>query len=196
VPALGERLRLSGAKAVFCADITYRKGNDVPLKPIVDEAVEAAGSVQHVVVLRCGAAEPAMRAGRDIFWEEFLAGAQGHSGGAEWLESNEPLFILATPGTTATPKLAVHAHGGYQVYIHATGDWVFGLREDDVWWSTSDIGALTKFPTHPASQPQMGQGGTGEGHTHVAERECRRIVQVIHHGQQLVPRTTGPGAHL
>src|SRR5206468_6356536 len=52
----------------------------------------------------------------------------------------EPAYILPTSGTTAKPKLAVHAHGPYQVHVHATGDWVFGLREDDVWWSTSDIG--------------------------------------------------------
>jgi acetyl-CoA synthetase len=138
--ALGERLRLSGATAVFCADITWRKGNDVSLKPIVDEAVADCASVRHVVVLRRGDADPEMRPGRDIFWEEFLAGAAGHSGEVGWLESNEPVFILATSGTTARPKLAVHTHGGYQVYVHAMGDWVFGLREDDVWWSTSDIG--------------------------------------------------------
>ena len=56
------------------------------------------------------------------------------------MESNEPAFILATSGTTAKPKLAVHTHGGYQVYIHSMGKWVFGLKPDDVWWSTSDIG--------------------------------------------------------
>jgi acetyl-CoA synthetase len=138
--ALRDRITLAAAKVLFCADVTYRKGNDVPLKPIVDEAIPAAGSVGRVVVLRRGDAEPAMRPGRDIYWEEFLAGADGHSGDVEWLEANEPAFILATSGTTATPKLAVHAHGGYQVYIHATGDWVFGLGQDDMWWSTSDIG--------------------------------------------------------
>jgi acetyl-CoA synthetase len=56
------------------------------------------------------------------------------------VESNEPAFILATSGTTAKPKLAVHKHGGYQVHIHSMGSWVFGLRDTDVWWSTSDIG--------------------------------------------------------
>ncbi|HYM66594.1 MAG TPA: AMP-binding protein, partial [Patescibacteria group bacterium] len=58
----------------------------------------------------------------------------------EWVESNEPAYILATSGTTAKPKLAVHTQGGYQVYIHSMGDWVFGLNRQDVWWSTSDIG--------------------------------------------------------
>ncbi len=138
--ALAERVKMAEAKAVFCADITYRKGRDVPLKGIVDDAVAGAGSVKHVVVLRRGGDEPAMVRGRDMFWGEFLALAKGHSAEVEWMESNEPLYILATSGTTARPKLAVHAHGGYQVFIHATGEWVFGLRQDDVWWSTSDIG--------------------------------------------------------
>jgi acetyl-CoA synthetase len=98
------------------------------------------------MVLLCrGADEPAMRPGRDISWEEFLAGAGGRSGEAEWLEANEPVFILATSGTTATQKLAVHVRGGYQVYIHATGHWVFGLGEGDVWWSTSDIGRVVGY---------------------------------------------------
>ena len=56
------------------------------------------------------------------------------------MEANEPAFILATSGTTATPKLAVHTHGGYQVHIHSMGQWLFGLKPTDVWWSTSDIG--------------------------------------------------------
>ena len=56
------------------------------------------------------------------------------------MEANDPAFILATSGTTARPKLAVHVHGGYQVGIHSMGNWCFGLRPTDVWWSTSDIG--------------------------------------------------------
>ena len=137
--ALGERVRLAGAKAVFCADLTWRKGREVPLKGIVDEAL-AGSDVASVVVLRRGAAPPAMTPGRDVEWGEFLALADGRSGDHEELESNEPAFILATSGTTAKPKLAVHAHGGYQVHVHAMGQWMFGLSERDVWWSTSDIG--------------------------------------------------------
>src|SRR6185312_14645173 len=56
------------------------------------------------------------------------------------MEANEPAFILATSGTTARPKLAVHTHGGYQVHVVATGRWCFGLKPSDVWWATSDIG--------------------------------------------------------
>jgi acetyl-CoA synthetase len=62
--------------------MTYRKGNDVPLKQIVDEPTETCPSVEHVVMLRRGTKEPAMHDGRDIYWDEFLAGAEGHSGAA------------------------------------------------------------------------------------------------------------------
>jgi acetyl-CoA synthetase len=137
--ALGDRLRLSEAKALFCADITYRKGKDVPLKGIVDEALQAAPSVRSVPVWRRQPNTP-MTQGRDIDWQQFLEGGVGQSDAVEWLEANEPAFILATSGTTAKPKLAVHTHGPFAVYILAMGEWVFGLSQDDVWWSTSDIG--------------------------------------------------------
>jgi len=138
--ALADRIVASGSKAVFTADITYRKGNDVPLKGIVDEAVRQAGDVvEHVVVLQ---RSPSTRltSDKEITWADFLAAGSGHSGAHVEMESNEPAFILATSGTTARPKLAVHAHGGYQVHIHSMGQWVFGLRSGEVWWSTSDIG--------------------------------------------------------
>jgi acetyl-CoA synthetase len=139
--ALRDRLEMAGARVLFCSDLTYRKGRDVPLKGIVDEALAAgAPGVEKVVVHRRGGAEPPMTAGRDATWSDFLALAAGQPDHVEWLESNEPAYILATSGTTAKPKLAVHTHGGYQVFIHSMGDWVFGLRENDVWWSTSDIG--------------------------------------------------------
>ena len=73
-------------------------------------------------------------------WEAFLEHAGDHSGAHTHMEANEPAFILATSGTTARPKLAIHTHGGYQVHIASMGRWCFGLKPDDVWWSTSDIG--------------------------------------------------------
>jgi acetyl-CoA synthetase len=141
--ALGDRIRASGSTAVFTCNVTYRKGKDVRLKEIVDAALDLEGQphdVRHVVVLdRTPAAAP-MRAGRDISWEDFLARGEGRSGAHEEMESNEPAFILATSGTTAKPKLAVHTQGGYQVHVAAMGKMCFGMRAGEIWWSTSDIG--------------------------------------------------------
>ncbi len=138
--ALGDRIRASGSRLVFTADVTYRKGKNTDLKWIVDEALQAGSDVEHVIVLKRTAAETPWVPGRDMSWEEFLSRADGHSGDYVPMESNETAFILATSGTTASPKLAVHTHGGYQVHIHSMGKWLFALKPTDVWWSTSDIG--------------------------------------------------------
>jgi hypothetical protein len=73
-------------------------------------------------------------------WGRFLALGEGADGSHVPLEANEPAYILATSGTTAKPKLAVHTQGGYQVGIHAMGRVCFGMKPEDIWWSTSDIG--------------------------------------------------------
>ncbi len=140
--ALGDRVRASGSRLVFTADVTYRKGKNTDLKWIVDEALQTGGSsnVEHVIVLKRTGAETPWTPGRDISWEDFLSRADGQSGDFVPMEANEPAFILATSGTTATPKLAIHTHGGYQVHIHSMGKWLFALKPTDVWWSTSDIG--------------------------------------------------------
>ncbi len=139
--ALADRIDASGSRLVFCADVTYRKGTDVPLKGIVDEALElAGGSVEHVVLLRRAEEHPPLAPGRDLLWEDFLARGEGGDGSYVALEANEPCWILATSGTTAKPKLTVQRHGGYAVGIHAMARWCFGMRPGDVWWSTSDIG--------------------------------------------------------
>ncbi|MBI4788356.1 MAG: acetate--CoA ligase [Chloroflexi bacterium] len=138
--ALADRVQASGSRLLFTADITFRKGKDVPLKGIVDEALAATNSVEKVIVLNRANGDTAMQAGRDIAWEEFLQRGAGQDSRHVEMEANEPAFILATSGTTAKPKLAIHTHGGYQVHIHSMGKWVFGLKPTDVWWSTSDIG--------------------------------------------------------
>ena len=141
--ALADRISASGSRVVFTSDVTYRKGKNVPLKPLVDDALQVVGEgemVEHVVVLARSDERCAMEEGRDITWEAFLAGGKGQSD--EWMsmEANEPAFILATSGTTAKPKLAVHTHGGYQVHVVSMGRWCFGLKPTDIWWATSDIG--------------------------------------------------------
>ena len=139
--ALGDRIAASGSKLVVTADVTWRKGKEVRLEEIVDAALDEQDvtEVEHVVVLRRGD-EPPRMGPRHVDWGEFLANGVGRSGDHVEMEANEPLFILATSGTTGKPKLAVHVHGGYQVHVHAMGRWCFALRPDDVWWSTSDIG--------------------------------------------------------
>jgi len=139
--ALGDRIRASSSRAVFISDITYRKGKDVPLKGIADEALaKGEHAVEHVVLLKRNSEAVMMHAPRDILWDEFLARGQNQNGHAVPMEANAPAFILATSGTTARPKLAVHTHGAYQVWMVSQGRWTFGLTPNDVWWSTSDIG--------------------------------------------------------
>ena len=139
--ALSERVGLAGARVILAADITWRKGKEVQLKEITDEAVTKLGSlVEHVVVLQRGNTPCTMVAGRDLTWPEFLEKGRGQRTDHEVMEANEPAYILATSGTTARPKLAMHSHGAYQVGIYSAGQWCFGLKPTDVWWSTSDIG--------------------------------------------------------
>ncbi len=139
--ALSERIRLAGAKVLLTSDVTYRKGKDTLLLEIVEAALAQPDMpIEKVVILPRRSEPPALRPGRDLLWKDFLALGPGQSDAYEPMEANEPAYILATSGTTAKPKLAVHVHGGYSVWIHSTAQWVFGLRPDDVWWSTSDIG--------------------------------------------------------
>jgi len=138
--ALCDRVHASGSRFVFTADVTYRRGKEIPLKGIVDEAVQGSEIVENVVVLRRSAEECSMTEGRDLTWDEFLGKGEGHSGEHVVMESNEPAFILATSGTTAKPKLAVHTHGGYAVHVTAMARWCYGLEPGEVWWSGSDIG--------------------------------------------------------
>jgi acetyl-CoA synthetase len=146
--ALGDRIRASGSRLVIATDLTYRKGKDVPLEGIVDAALaEDRGLVERVVVVRRGS-RPTPQGGSagqiagpsKLDWDAFLAGGVGYDDRHEEMEANEPAYILATSGTTAKPKLAVHCHGGYQVHIAAMGEWLMGLRAGEVWWSMSDIG--------------------------------------------------------
>ena len=142
--ALADRIQASGSRLVFTADITYRKGKHVRLKEIVDQAIESGGASDSpavtVVVLQRGNEPAPMAAGRDLTWDEFVGAAAGHDSDCARMEANDPAYILATSGTTARPKLAIHTHGGYQVHIFSMGRWCFGLKPADVWWATSDIG--------------------------------------------------------
>ena len=138
--ALADRIEDAEPKVIVTADVGYRRGGTVNLKEVVDEAVKAAGkSVEKVIVLKRNAKDLPLISGRDLLWEEAVEKGSG-VGEVEKMGADEPLFILYTSGTMAKPKGTVQTHGGYQVYIYAMGKWVYGMNENDMWWSTSDIG--------------------------------------------------------
>ncbi|MHB8918934.1 MAG: acyl-CoA synthetase, partial [Desulfocucumaceae bacterium] len=141
--AVSDRLKISGTRYVLAQDEGSRRGKPVDLKKIVDEGLDMCPEdlILKVAVLRKNFERtPNMKEGRDIYWEEFLAGGKGMSQDYELMESNEPLFLLPTSGTTAKPKVTVQKHGGYQMYVYCMGQWIYGLKEEDVWFCTSDIG--------------------------------------------------------
>jgi acetyl-CoA synthetase len=142
--ALRERIRDSGSVLVVTADGGWRRGQVVPLKQNVDEALKGVGSVKSVLVVkRVGdrAAAP-LTEGRDRWWHDVVS-QQPDACEPEAMESEDLLFLLYTSGTTGKPKGIVHTTGGYLVGTAATTRWVFDLKDDDVYWCTADIGWVT-----------------------------------------------------
>jgi acetyl-CoA synthetase len=142
--ALKERINDSGSVLVVTADGGWRRGQVVPLKQNVDEALKGTPSVKHVLVLRRIGDRSAARLtpGRDRWWHEVVP-SQPDACEPEAMESEDLLFLLYTSGTTGKPKGIVHTTGGYLTGVAATSRWVFDLKDDDVYWCTADIGWVT-----------------------------------------------------
>jgi acetyl-CoA synthetase len=143
--AIVDRVNDSECVALLTQDISYRRGTEVRLKDIVDEAIDRCPTVRNVVVYRRapeGTPSVGMKRGRDLWWHELMAKAEAECP-AEWMDAEDLLYILYTSGTTGKPKGLVHSTGGYSVQSYLTSKYVFDLKEDDVFWCTADIGWVT-----------------------------------------------------
>jgi acetyl-CoA synthetase len=136
------RIQDAEARLVITADGGFRKGAAFALKPIVDDAVKGANTVERVLVVKRTGQEIAMTA-RDIWWHD-LVDTQSEEHTAQAFDSEHSLFILYTSGTTAKPKGIHHTTGGYLTQAAFTHRMVFDIKPDlDIYWCTADVGWVT-----------------------------------------------------
>jgi acetyl-CoA synthetase len=141
--AVRERMEFSQAKLLITADGAARKGTTAPVKDRVDEVMHDLPTLEKIVVVRSKGTPCQMQEGRDFFYDEVLAAADEHCP-AEELDSEHPLYILYTSGSTAKPKGILHTTGGYLTGVTATHRYVFDLKADsDVYWCAADVGWVT-----------------------------------------------------
>ena len=140
--ALYDRMEDAQPKVVITADGLNRGAKQIPLKRVVDEALEHKTSVEKVIVFDCVGWMPTMQEGRDVWWSDAIAN-QEKKCPAEEMDAEDPLFILYTSGSTGKPKGVVHTCGGYMVYTAYSFQNVYQYEESDIFWCTADIGWIT-----------------------------------------------------
>ena len=142
--ALKARIQDLEASLVITADGGWRRGKEVRLKDAVDEALRGSHGVRSVVVYKRTGAQIAMQPERDIWWhEQDEALPAGTVCEPEKVDSEHPLFVLYTSGTTGRPKGILHTTAGYLLQNVMSMKWVFDLQDDDVYWCTADVGWVT-----------------------------------------------------
>lgn len=140
--AIADRIQDAKAKMVITADGLNRGAKQVPLKRVVDEALQTCPTIETVLVFNCVGWAPNMVTGRDIWWHDAVQGMAKDCPPAE-MDAEDMLFILYTSGSTGKPKGVVHTHGGYMVYTAYSFQNVFQYEESDIYWCTADIGWIT-----------------------------------------------------
>lgn len=142
--ALASRIEDAQSKLLITCDGAWLRGKTVNLKAIADEAVKRSPVVQTVIVYQCTKQDVPMVQGRDYWWHDLmLLPIASPVCASEPMDAEDPLFILYTSGTTGRPKGVLHTCGGYQVYTATTLQYVFDLKDDDIWWCAADPGWIT-----------------------------------------------------
>ncbi|AUH50243.1 acetate--CoA ligase [Chromobacterium sp. ATCC 53434] len=142
--AVRDRIQDAGASVVITANEGLRGGKSVALKSTVDEALALEGteSIKHVVVYQRTNAGAAWVDGRDVWWHKLVEG-QSETCEPEWMNAEDPLFILYTSGSTGKPKGIQHSTAGYLLGAINSFRWVFDYKPNDVYWCTADVGWIT-----------------------------------------------------
>ncbi len=140
--SLADRINDCEAKMVLTSDGNFRGTKNIPVKAVVDEALEKTTTVERVVTYKRTGAEVTMKEGRDIWWHDAIEGQSKEFKAVE-MDSEDMLFILYTSGSTGKPKGVVHTCGGYMVYTYYSFLNVFQYTQGDVYWCTADVGWIT-----------------------------------------------------
>jgi acetyl-CoA synthetase len=140
--SLRDRIVDLGAKLLITADGGYRRGQIIPLKHDADVALAECPSIENVLIVKRGDFLLRVKEGRDHWYHRLMQDADAYCPPV-YVDSEHPLFILYTSGTTGKPKGIMHTTGGYLTGVYATTKYVFDLKDDDVFWCTADIGWVT-----------------------------------------------------